>query len=259
MELQSDEQPVAGCMDYASITIVMPALRWILHLPFPPHRPPFLRSWRDDDAVPTVAAARLSLPMTSNSGLVAAVGPTNIALDSNGAVHDGAKTVTTDDLYYTTNASKLKSQRPLDSGGNVGGDCFIILDSDDDIDIEYSVRPITQVRHNCSSRHCIQQLGLSTMDNNGNVGNFGSMVVDANDTLQVFLLSSANGAALKYATMADGITFLVMVRHGMNPPTMGRHRRSPWIQMGILTAPALTIQTMLYRYTHKIFLEWCAI
>ena len=62
---------------------------------------------------------------------------TNIALDSNGAVHICSKTVTTDNLYYTTNASGSWQSATLDSSANVGGDCFIILDSDDDIHITY--------------------------------------------------------------------------------------------------------------------------
>ena len=43
------------------------------------------------------------------------------------------------------------------------------------------------------------------MDNNGDVGNFGSMAVDANDTLHVAYYSSS-GSCLKYATLEDGST-----------------------------------------------------
>ena len=140
----------------------------------------------------------------ASSGSVGA--GTNIALDSNGAVHICSKTVTTDNLYYTTNASGSWQSATLDSGGNVGGDCFIILDSDDDIHITYRDDTYNNLKYATkalSSAIASSNWAVSTMDNNGNVGNFGSMVVDANDTLHVAYYS-ANGAALKYATLADG-------------------------------------------------------
>ena len=133
---------------------------------------------------------------------------TNIALDSNGAVHICSKTVTTDNLYYTTNASGSWQSATLDSSANVGGDCFIILDSDDDIHITYHDSTNNNLKYATkalSSAIAASNWDISTMDNNGNVGNFGSMVVDANDTLHVAYYS-VNGAALKYATLADGST-----------------------------------------------------
>ena len=142
----------------------------------------------------------------ASSGSVGA--GTNIALDSNGAVHICSKTVTTDNLYYTTNASGSWQSATLDSSGNVGGDCFIILDSDDDIHITYrddSNNNLKYATKALSSAIASSNWAISTMDNNGNVGNFGSMVVDANDTLHVAYYSP-NGAALKYATLADGST-----------------------------------------------------
>ena len=142
----------------------------------------------------------------ASSGSVGA--GTNIALDSNGAVHICSKTVTTDNLYYTTNVSGSWQSATLDSSGNVGGDCFIILDSDDDIHITYrddSNNNLKYATKALSSAIASSNWAISTMDNNGNVGNFGSMVVDANDTLHVAYYS-ANGAALKYATLADGST-----------------------------------------------------
>ena len=142
----------------------------------------------------------------ASSGSVGA--GTNIALDSNGAVHICSKTVTTDNLYYTTNASGSWQSATLDSSGNVGGDCFIILDSDDDIHITYRDDSNTNLKYATkalSDGIAASNWVVSTMDNNGDVGNFGSMVVDANDTLHVAYYS-ANGAALKYATLADGST-----------------------------------------------------
>ena len=132
----------------------------------------------------------------------------NIALDSNGAVHICSKTVTSDNLYYTTNASGSWQSVTIDSTGNVGGDCFIILDSDDDIHITYrddSNNNLKYATKALSSAIASSNWAVSTMDNNGNVGNFGSMAVDANDTLHVAYYSG-NGASLKYATLADGST-----------------------------------------------------
>ena len=132
----------------------------------------------------------------------------NIALDSNGAVHICSKTVTSDNLYYTTNASGSWQSATIDSTGNVGGDCFIILDSDDDIHITYrddSNNNLKYATKALSSAIASSNWAVSTMDNNGNVGNFGSMAVDANDTLHVAYYSG-NGASLKYATLADGST-----------------------------------------------------
>ena len=133
---------------------------------------------------------------------------TNIAHDSNGAVHICSKTVASDDLYYTTNASGSWQSATIDSTGNIGGDCFIILDSDDDIHITYRDDSNTNLKYATkalSSAIASSNWAVSTMDNNGNVGNFGSMAVDANDTLHVAYYS-ANGASLKYATLADGST-----------------------------------------------------
>ena len=142
----------------------------------------------------------------ASSGSVGA--GTNIALDSNGAVHICSKVIGSDNLYYTTNVSGSWQSATLDSSGNVGGDCFIILDSDDDIHITYrddSNNNLKYATKALSSAIASSNWAISTMDNNGNVGNFGSMVVDANDTLHVAYYS-ANGAALKYATLADGST-----------------------------------------------------
>ena len=133
---------------------------------------------------------------------------TNIALDSNGAVHICSKTVTSDNLYYTTNASGSWQSATIDSTGNVGGDCFIILDSDDDIHITYRDDSNTNLKYATkalSNDIAASNWAISTMDNNGDVGNFGSMVVDANDTLHVAYYA-ASGSVLKYATLTDGST-----------------------------------------------------
>ena len=125
----------------------------------------------------------------ASSGSVGA--GTNIALDSNGAVHICSKTVTSDNLYYTTNASGSWQSATIDSTGNVGGDCFIILDSDDDIHITYRDDSNTNLKYATkalSNGIAASNWAISTMDNNGDVGNFGSMVVDANDTLHLSLI-----------------------------------------------------------------------
>ena len=101
----------------------------------------------------------------ASSGSVGA--GTNIALDSNGAVHICSKTVTTDNLYYTTNASGSWQSATLDSSGNVGGDCFIILDSDDDIHITYRDDSNTNLKYATkalSNSIAASNWAISTMD-----------------------------------------------------------------------------------------------
>ena len=142
----------------------------------------------------------------ASSGSVGA--GTNIALDSNGAVHICSKVIGSDNLYYTTNVSGSWQSATLDSSGNVGGDCFIILDSDDDIHITYRDDSNTNLKYATkalSNGIAASNWAISTMDNNGDVGNFGSMVVDANDTLHVAYYA-ASGSVLKYATLTDGST-----------------------------------------------------
>ncbi|MEC7280042.1 MAG: FG-GAP-like repeat-containing protein, partial [Candidatus Thermoplasmatota archaeon] len=139
-----------------------------------------------------------------------AVGPgTHIALDSNGDVHICSKLPGPNhDLYYTTNASGSWASAVIDSTGNLGGDCFILLDSDDDIHITYRDDSNTNLKYATkalSSNIAASNWDVSTMDNNGDVGNFGSMAVDANDTLHVAYYS-ASGSCLKYATLEDGST-----------------------------------------------------
>ena len=139
-----------------------------------------------------------------------AVGPgTHIALDSNGDVHICSKLPGPNhDLYYTTNASGSWASAVIDSTGNLGGDCFILLDSDDDIHITYRDDSNTNLKYATkalSSNIAASNWDVSTMDNNGDVGNFGSMAVDANDTLHVAYYS-ATGSCLKYATLEDGST-----------------------------------------------------
>ena len=88
------------------------------------------------------------------------------------------------------------------------GDCFIILDSDDDIHITYRDDSNTNLKYATkalSSNIAASNWDVSTMDNNGDVGNFGSMAVDANDTLHVAYYSTY-GSSLKYATLDDGST-----------------------------------------------------
>ncbi len=131
---------------------------------------------------------------------------TNIALDSNGAVHICSKIESSGDLYYTTNASGSWQSATLDSAGNVGGDCFIIFDSDDDIHITYhddSNNNLKYATKALSSAIAASNWDISTMDNNGDVGNFGSMAVDADDTLHV-AYHAVSGTVLKYATLTDG-------------------------------------------------------
>ena len=138
------------------------------------------------------------------------VGPgTHIALDSNGDVHICSKLPGPNhDLYYTTNASGSWDSAVIDSSGNLGGDCFILLDSDDDIHITYRDDSNTNLKYATkalSSNIAASNWDVSTMDNNGNVGNYGSMAVDANNTLHVAYYSST-GSCLKYATLEDGST-----------------------------------------------------
>jgi len=131
---------------------------------------------------------------------------TNIALDSNGAIHICSKIESSDDLYYTTNASGSWDSATIDSGGNIGGDCFIILDSDDDIHITYyddTNNVLKYATKALSSGISSTNWAISTMDNNGDVGNFGSMAVDADDTLHIAYYSAAS-TKLKYATLTDG-------------------------------------------------------
>ena len=134
---------------------------------------------------------------------------THIALDSNGDVHICSKLPAPNhDLYYTTNASGSWDSAVIDSSGNLGGDCFILLDSDDDIHITYRDDSNTNLKYATkalSSNIAASNWDVSTMDNNGDVGNFGSMAVDANDTLHVAYYSSS-GSCLKYATLDDGST-----------------------------------------------------
>jgi alpha-tubulin suppressor-like RCC1 family protein len=131
---------------------------------------------------------------------------TNIALDSNGAVHICSKKESSDDLYYTTNASGSWDSATIDSDGNIGGDCFIILDSDDDIHITYyddTNNVLKYATKALSSGISSTNWANSTLDINGDVGNFGSMAVDDDDTLHVAYYRTT-GSSLKYATLVDG-------------------------------------------------------
>ncbi|MBT5122039.1 MAG: hypothetical protein HOM38_04860, partial [Euryarchaeota archaeon] len=131
---------------------------------------------------------------------------TNMALDSNGAVHICSEIESSDDLYYTTNASGSWDSATIDSGGNIGGDCFIILDSDDDIHITYyddTNNVLKYATKALSSAIAAINWDVSTLDNNGDVGNFGSMAVDDDDTLHVAYYRTT-GSSLKYATLVDG-------------------------------------------------------
>jgi len=127
---------------------------------------------------------------------------TNIALDSNGAVHICSKKESSNDLYYTTNASGIWDSATIDSFGNIGGDCFIILDSDDDIHITY-YDDTNNVLKYATKALSSTNWANSTLDNSDDVGNFGSMAVDDDDTLHVAYYRTT-GSSLKYATLVDG-------------------------------------------------------
>ena len=203
--------PISGCMDsiainynsnavfsdgsciYTTLTSSPSTLSLGVNLAMTPHTLTYSTPFLADDK-----------QTAASSGSVGA--GTNIALDSNGAVHICSKTLTTDNLYYTTNASGSWQSATLDSSGNLGGDCFIILDSDDDIHITYrddSNDNLKYATKALSSAIAASNWAISTMDNNGNVGNFGSMAVDANDRLHVAYYSSYD-SCLKYATKDDG-------------------------------------------------------
>ena len=203
--------PISGCMDsiainynsnavfsdgsciYTTLTSSPSTLSLGVNLAMTPHTLTYTTPFLADDK-----------QTAASSGSVGA--GTNIALDSNGAVHICSKTLTTDNLYYTTNASGSWQSATLDSSGHVGGDCFIILDSDDDIHIIYfddSNNNLKYATKALSSAIAASNWAISTMDNNGNVGNFGSMAVDANDRLHVAYYSSYD-SCLKYATKDDG-------------------------------------------------------
>ena len=145
-----------------------------------------------------------SLQTAASSGAVGM--GANIALDSHGALHICSKIDSTDDLYYTTNASGSWQSATVDSTGDVGGDCSIILDSDDDIHMTYRDDTNTDLKHATKSLFtgiAASNWAVSTLDDDGDVGTFGSMAVDAEDRLHIAYYSTY-GTSLKYATLEDG-------------------------------------------------------
>jgi alpha-tubulin suppressor-like RCC1 family protein len=203
--------PISGCMDsiainynsnaifadgsctYAALSSSPSTLSLEVGVTMTPHTLDYSTPFLADDK------------QTANSSGAVGMG-TNIALDSNGAVHICSKKESSDDLYYTTNASGSWDSATIDSAGNIGGDCFIILDSDDDIHITYyddTNNVLKYATKALSSGISSTNWANSTLDINGDVGNFGSMAVDDDDTLHVAYYRTT-GSSLKYATLVDG-------------------------------------------------------
>ncbi|MDA8718353.1 Ig domain-containing protein, partial [Candidatus Poseidoniales archaeon] len=132
---------------------------------------------------------------------------THVALDSNGAVHICSKIAgSTNDLSYTTNASGSWQSATIDSTGDVGSECFIALDSDDDIHIIYRDTTNTDLKYatkTLAASISASNWDLSAADNNGHVGNFGSIAIDSQDRLHIAYFSGT-GTELKYGTKASG-------------------------------------------------------
>ncbi|MDA9829639.1 putative Ig domain-containing protein, partial [Candidatus Poseidoniaceae archaeon] len=132
---------------------------------------------------------------------------THVALDSNGAVHICSKIAgSTNDLSYTTNASGSWQSASIDSTGDVGSECFIALDSDDDIHIIYRDTTNTDLKYatkTLAASISASNWDLSAADNNGHVGNFGSIAIDSQDRLHIAYFSGT-GTELKYGTKASG-------------------------------------------------------
>ncbi|MDA8610547.1 putative Ig domain-containing protein, partial [Euryarchaeota archaeon] len=177
---------------------------------------------------------------------------TNIALDSNGAVHICSKTVTSDDLYYTTNASGSWESATLDSSVNVGSDCFIILDSDDDIHITYYDDTNNVLKYATKALSSTNWIN-STLDNNGDVGNFGSIAVDDDDTLHVAYYRTT-GSSLKYATLVDGGSWSIETVESTN--NIGKYTS---IALDSNGKPHITYRDVTntnLRYAHKMGSSW---
>jgi hypothetical protein len=131
---------------------------------------------------------------------------THVALDSNGAVHICSKIAgSTNDLSYTTNASGSWQSASIDSTGDVGSECFIALDSNDDIHIIYRDTTNTDLKYatkTLAASILASNWDLSAADNNGQVGNFGSIAIDSQDRLHIAYFSGT-GTELKYGTKAS--------------------------------------------------------
>ncbi|MBQ70251.1 MAG: hypothetical protein CMA65_02015, partial [Euryarchaeota archaeon] len=130
-----------------------------------------------------------------------------IAVDSNGAVHICSKIVNTDgDLYYSTNASGTWQSATLDATGDVGHQCSIALDSSDNIhivyrditleDFKYTTKPLT-------SSIAYSSWSTTTIDGRNNVGTYGAIAIDSQDRLHVAYYAETEDE-LRYATKASG-------------------------------------------------------
>ncbi|MDP6188282.1 MAG: putative Ig domain-containing protein, partial [Candidatus Poseidoniaceae archaeon] len=130
-----------------------------------------------------------------------------IATDSNGALHICSKIVNTDgDLYYSTNASGTWQSATLDATGDVGHQCSIALDSSDNIhivyrditleDFKYTTKPLT-------SSIAYSSWSTTTIDGRNNVGTYGAIAIDSQDRLHVAYYAETEDE-LRYATKASG-------------------------------------------------------
>ena len=130
-----------------------------------------------------------------------------IAIDSNGAVHICSKVVSTDgDLHYSTNASGSWQSATLDTTGDVGHGCSIALDSSDNIHIVYLDKTLQDFKYTTkplASAIAYSSWSTATIDGRNNVGTFGTMAIDSQDRLHVAYYAETEDE-LRYATKASG-------------------------------------------------------